>query len=43
MPEREVKISRAMLARLPFYYRTLAAHARAGNSRISSASSGALG
>mgnify|MGYP000880625622 CR=1 FL=1 len=37
MPEREVQISRAMLARLPFYYRTLAAHARAGNTKISSA------
>lgn len=37
MPDHEVRISRAMLARLPFYYRTLAAHARAGNSRISSA------
>ena len=37
MPEREVRISRAMLARLPFYYRTLAARARAGNTKISSA------
>ena len=37
MPEREVRISRAMLARLPFYYRTLAAHARAGNTKMSSA------
>lgn len=37
MPEHVVQISRAMLARLPFYYRTLAAHARAGNIKISSA------
>ena len=36
MPEHEVRMSRAMLARLPFYYRTLAAHARAGNGKISS-------
>lgn len=37
MPGQVVQISRATLARLPFYYRTLAAHARGGNTKISSA------
>lgn len=37
MPEQVTQISRAMLARLPFYYRTLAARAHTGNAKISSA------
>ena len=32
-----IVMSRAMLARLPFYYRKIVAHAQAGHDRISSA------